>query len=428
VDHHVETMFAGICQVLPAHYATFDKAGLTQHAYWHLPDQPLSPTLDEARERLYELLTSAVSLRLRSDVPIGSLLSGGLDSTTIVCIVRHLLDRQAAANTFDFFSAVFHEEQFSERRYIEHTVAQTGMPIHWIYPDPTQLVETLPRLLHHQEFPFRSLAVYSQWEIMRHVRQTPIVVLLNGQGSDEIFAGYTAHYYALIAEYLRRLRPGKGWREMRALHQAREITLIRGFASALRELLKATPLRQLARYRPLPYLNRPYHPAEGWERQRDIFRDALARNLTFSALPEYLRYEDRNSMAFTLESRLPFMDYRLVEWAMSLPAELKIKEAMSKRVLREMARPLIPAAVAGREDKMGFVSPQEQWQRTVLTPALDAVFAQDLQAIFAFLNGKRAAMIYRQYQNGHNDNWTWVWRVACLFWWYHAWWEGQHVG
>lgn len=427
VDHHTETMFEGICQILPAHYAIMDRSGLTQHVFWRLPDHQARLTLDEAREQLAELLTSAVALRLRSDVPVGSLLSGGLDSTTIVCIVRQLLDRQGAGNTFDFFSAVFHEKAFSERRYIEETVAQTGMPIHWIYPAPERLLEALPRLLYHQEFPFRSLAVYSQWEIMSHVRQTPIVVLLDGQGSDEIFAGYTAHYYALMAEYLRRLRPDRAWREARSLSRSREMTLMQGLAGALRQLIKASPLNTLVQHRPIPYLTRPYRPAGGWARQSDIFRDALVRNLTFSALPEYLRYEDRNSMAFTLESRLPFMDYRLVEWAMSLPSELKIDGAVSKRVLREMARPLIPTAVAERKDKMGFVSPQEQWQRDVLKPVLDSAFARDLQAILPFLDGARAVAMYREYQAGRNDNWAWVWRVACLTWWYQHWWKGGQM-
>jgi len=427
VDHHVETMFEDVYQLLPAHYAVLDRTGLSQSAYWHLPDQQVELTLDAACEQLQQLLTSAVALRLRSDVPIGSLLSGGLDSTTIVCIVRQLLDQQDADNTFEFFSAVFKEESFSERRYIEDTVVQTGMPIHWIYPDPERLLETLPQLLYHQEFPFRSLAVYSQWEIMRHVRQTPTVVLLNGQGSDEVFAGYTAHHYALIAEYLRRVRPAKAWTETCALTKAREISLIQAIVGSLRELIKGSALKGLVRYRPLPYLNRPYRPATAGVWQHDVFRNALARNLTFSALPEYLRYEDRNSMAFTLESRLPFMDYRLVEWAMSLPLDLKVDRAISKRVLREMARPLIPLSVTGRRDKMGFVSPQELWQHNVLKSALDTVFEQDLCAIFPFLNNERTNRIYQAYQSGHNNHWTWVWRVACMYWWHRAWWGAWNV-
>jgi asparagine synthase (glutamine-hydrolysing) len=422
VDHHPETMFEGIHQLMPAHYAVWDRSGLTEQAYWRLPDRQHPLGLKEAAEQLTDLLTSSVALRLRSDVPVGSLLSGGLDSTTIVCIVRQLLDQQNANNEFHFFSAVFQEEAFSERRYIEDTVAQTGMSIHWIYPDPEKLLETLPQLLYHQEFPFRSLSVYSQWEVMRHVHQTPIVVLLDGQGSDEIFAGYTAHYYALIAEYVRRLQPAQALHYARVLLAQRDLAPFQILAVVTNELIKASPLRALKRFH-VPYLTCPYRPSEGWVRQKDIFRNALVHDLTFSALPEYLRYEDRNSMAFTLESRLPFMDYRLVEWAMSLPPELKIEGAISKRVLRTIARPLIPAAVAERTDKMGFVSPQQDWQRDVLQPALDAAFAQDLQMMFSFLDGKQVKEIYRQYRTGQIDNWAWIWRVACLTWWRTYWWD-----
>jgi len=429
LDHLPETLFKGVFQLLPGHYAVFDRNGFSQNQYWALASgqtllrgQPM-PTYEEARSQLDELLTSAVALRLRSDVPIGSLLSGGLDSTTIVCIVRRLLDQQNAGNGFDFFSAVFHEEAYSERKYIEETVAQTHMPIHWIYPDPARLEATLPDLIHHQEFPFRSLAVYSQWEIMRAVSQTPIVVLLNGQGSDEIFGGYTAHYHALIAEYLRRFQPGNAWGEARQLSRAREIALVQLIGGALRELVKASPLAHLARQRRLPYLNRPYESPAGPQPNGDIFRRALARNLTYSALPEYLRYEDRNSMAFTLESRLPFLDYRLVEWAMSLPPEYKIKGVESKRILRDYARPFIPASISARSDKMGFVSPQEKWQRESLAPILDKVFRRDLQDQFSFLNMAACREIYRQYQSGTTNVWSWVWRLAGLAWWYDHWWN-----
>jgi len=421
-DHHAETVFEGIYQIRPAHYATFNSFGLHHQCYWQPPSQENQLTLDSAIEQLSSLLTSSIKLRLRSDVPIGSLLSGGLDSTTIVCLVHQLLGQQHPDNSFDFFSAVFKEEAFSERKYIEDTVAQTNMPIHWIYPNPDELTEKIPKLLYHQEFPFRSLAVYSQWEIMRSVAQTPIKVLLNGQGSDEIFGGYTAHYNALIAEYARRLRLGRAWQEVRSFSRSRNISLMQVLVLSLWELVKTSPFNRLANQRPVAYFNRGYRPVHTAPQQADVFREALIRNLTFSALPEYLRYEDRNSMAFTLESRLPFMDYRLVEWAMSLPAELKIKGTSSKRVLREMARPIIPDSVSTRTDKMGFVSPQEEWQRHTLKPMLDSVFNQDLQAIFPFLDGTRVQSMYRQYQAGHNNNWALMWRIANLTWWYQYWW------
>lgn len=155
-----------------------------------------------------------------------------------------------------------------------------------------------------------------------------------------------------------------------------------------------------------------------------MFDDALVRNLTYNALPEYLRYEDRNSMAFTLESRLPFLDFRLVEWAMQLPASLKIKDIANKRVLRMMAQPLIPESVAARRDKIGFVSPQYQWQHSELKQVFDEVFAQDLQQRFPFLNGEWIRNAYRSYQQqeaGDNLQGGLFWKLFCLVSWHQVW-------
>lgn len=168
------------------------------------------------------------------------------------------------------------------------------------------------------------------------------------------------------------------------------------------------------------YLNRHYEPDMSLPQADGLLARRLIQNLTLSALPEYLRYEDRNSMAFTLESRLPFLDYRLVEWAMTLPAEYKIS-GQSKAILRQAARPMIPPAVADRTDKMGFVSPQETWQRKELRPLFDRVFQQDLQGVFPFLNQQKIRARYDAYQDGRFQDWAWVWRIACLYWWHQQW-------
>ena len=425
VDHDVETMFENIYQLAPAHYAVFDTTGLTARAYWSLPADKLALSLTDACDQLHELLKSAIQLRLRSDVPVGSLLSGGLDSTTIVCLVQQLLTAEHATNSFESFSAVFNEEEFSERCYIEDTVAQTKLPVHWIYPDPNLLAETLPQLLYHQEFPLRSLAVYSQWTIMEKVRCAGIRVLLNGQGSDEIFGGYTAHYPALIASYIQRGRLKAAWQEGQSFVRNRNASMMSVAQSIGYHFGQTFFPGLIFRRRPRPFLRNGYQPDEKRTFADNMFDDALVRNLTYSALPEYLRYEDRNSMAFTLESRLPFLDFRLVEWAMRLPAALKIKDVANKRVLRTMAQPLIPASISARRDKMGFVSPQYQWQHRELKQAFDQVFAQDLQQRFSFLNGpwlQDAYGAYQQKETGDTVQGGLFWKIFCLASWHDVWW------
>jgi asparagine synthase (glutamine-hydrolysing) len=424
VDHHKETMFEGVCQLLPAQYLKISEAGQSENSYWHLPHETRSVSLEDAAEELLNLLTSAVDLRLRSDVPVGSLLSGGLDSTTIVCLVKQLLDNKNATNPFECFSAVFHEEEFSEKHYIEATVKQVEMPIHWVYPDPLKLKETFSDLLYHQEFPVRTLSVYSQWELMKKVASTDIKVLLNGQGSDEIFGGYSHHLAALAAE---KIRMG---RLVMAIKQAGHIVRDRGYGNlhtalmVAYELLKPLlPKGNLPR-RPISCLNEWYGSDKTWERRKNRLSDRLSHDLGCSALPEYLRYEDRNSMAFTLESRLPFLDYRLVEWAFKLPDSIKIDDGISKRVLRWAVDDMIPASILERRDKVGFFAPMALWQRGVLrNDILQALDSDDINGRLPFLSSDVVRKQFFSFSEGDNNNWALSWRISCMIWWHQNWWK-----
>lgn len=426
VDHHEQSLFDGISQLMPGHFAVFDQTGFHTSRYWQLPKAPLQLSFSEASQQLQEMLTSAVSLRLRSDVPVGSLLSGGLDSTAIVCIIHRLLTEQQATNSFECFSAVYKEEEYSERQYVEAVIGQTQLPIHWVFPNAEQLIEDFDALLYYQELPIRSLAVYSQWALMKKVSQTPITVLLNGQGSDEVFAGYTNYSFELIAEYLRRFRWLKAWQESEALSRVRPWTPLHILRRGIGEW-KAQAWTTSASTDSIPYFNKSYQPHQWQPESEDLFRNALVKSLMFSALPEYLRYDDRNSMAFTLEGRLPFMDYRLIEWAMNLPAQFKVDRALSKRVLRHASQDFIPESVAQRRDKMGFVTPQQAWQKNELAPYLERMFQSDLQEIFPFLNLKACQTRYKDYTHGADQHWGWVWRVACLYWWHQRMLEGKEA-
>jgi asparagine synthase (glutamine-hydrolysing) len=423
IDHHEQTVFEGIHQLMPGHYAIWAEKELKIRRYWDLPQVRSSESLGEATDSLAELLASAVDLRLRSDVPVGTLLSGGLDSTTIACLISRRRQPDRASAGYDAFSAVFEEESFSEKKYIEDTIDQTKLPIHWIFPRADMVESELRDLLYYQDFPFRSLSTFSQWIIMREIEKTPIKVLLNGQGSDEIFAGYTQHYYALAVQYFGRFELRNGWQLLSFLRTQRGVaprTIARNLAANVQMALLNGRRSVLSSP---DYLNQRYKADVILPAADGLLDRRLAQNLMVTALPEYLRYEDRNSMAYTLESRLPFLDYRLVEWAMTLPADYKISTGSSKHVLREAARPLIPASVADRQDKMGFVSPQEVWQRNALRPLLDDAFKEDLQSYFPFLNAKRVRERYQRYQEKSENDWAWVWRVACLYWWHKTWWD-----
>jgi len=418
IDHHEQTLLEGISQVRPGTWMKAGPSGIRKRVYWQVQSRREAISETDAVDQLDELLTSAVELRLRSDVPVGSLLSGGLDSTTIVCLVRKILDDRRAENDFEFFSAVFDEEAYSERKYIEKTVEQTKMPVHWVTPDPERLEATLPQLLFHQDFPFRSLAVYSQWSLMEQVRRSNIVVLLNGQGSDEIFGGYGSHNAALAAEQLGRARLFAAWKTFRCLVRTRDVSPKLAALMIGYELLKQIRKPELPK-RPAPRLNRPLVAERDWPRQTGALTDRLAHDLCCSAMPEYLRYEDRTSMAFTLESRLPFLDYRLVEWAFTLPSSLRITGASSKHVLRRFAEDLIPSAVVGRTDKMGFVSPQELWQKDILADVISDKLTTHHSSLVDILSATGLKAV-EDHQRRRSGDWAFIWRLYCYLKWTEA--------
>jgi len=419
IDHSTATLHPGVVQVEPGAFVVYDHAGATLKAssYWTLPDgDPRDDLpLEQAIEEFGALFNSAVDVRMRSDVPVGSLLSGGLDSTAIVTNL-HSRGRFPDGG-FRSFSAVYAETEFSERSYIEATAAQSdGLDARYLVIDPDRLTAELPEVIRAQDAPFRSLAVYCQWLLYRDIRaSSPVVVLLNGQGSDEAFGGYTRHLYSLLGSHAIHGRLGDLARDAAWLHRNRGAgpgeLLLNVAAGVMHGLRGARPSSHtLAR----PWLTQPLEVRADF-RHRDPFENNLRSNLRYSALPEYLRYEDRNSMSASLETRLPFLDYRLVEWAATLPARLKIHRGESKRVVRRATAGYVPEAVRARTDKMGFTSPQERWQRDepLAGWVRDGIDRLDL----ATVDGAELSSGYdRHVAHGGGDPFVWF-RAACTGWW-----------
>ena len=420
LDHSSESFYNEVNSLPPATYASYNatNGSISQHVYWTLKDvhKDVFITQDEAARQFEEIFESSINLRMRSDVPVGTLLSGGLDSSSIVCNLRKTAS--AEDEELHFFSAVFHEKEFSEKQYVTKIEkAYQGLRPHYVYPKPGDLLKHLDSLCYTQDFPFRSLAVFSQNKLYQEVRQSSAVaVLLNGQGGDELFGGYTAHYYSLMLSYLFSLRFSSFMRELHSFSQNRskssrhvlssllKLSMIHVFRTLFSARLTTGPCGVFKRARMVRA------PVFSW----DPFESNLKENLHYSALPEYLRYEDRNSMAYSLESRLPFLDYRLVEWAFSLPAKLKIAGSKDKAVIRDAVSSYVPADIVNRRDKMGFVSPQEIWQKQQLKPLLDEAVAN---IVLPSLNRKKLKEYYGSYENNRDKNWPFWWRIASLYHW-----------
>lgn len=407
-DHTSQTFFKDIFQLEPNRYIEFSKKGIKDHQYWRMEEE------ENVTEEMIEIkLKEAIALRMRSDVEVGSLLSGGIDSSLILGIIN----TEKYTEKFQTFSAVFKEEKFSEKKYIDEFNADSiDLEKHYIYPKAEELSNIMDDLLYTQEEPFRSLAVFSQYEIYKYVKHnTDVTVLLNGQGADEIFTGYTEYYYVYLLELLREFKLNLFVKEFFFFSKNREVSKI----SLSKDLVINFLSRYIRKSDKHKIFNKKFYVEKKNKKFNNLLKNSLWTSLTFSALREYLRYEDKNSMKFSLESRLPFLDFRLVQSAFSLSNKNKINNGLSKKVLREIAKGKIPNKTLNRKDKMGFVSPQEVWQKTILKNELDISFeCIKTNGLFDFIDNKNISTIYK---NNKLNDWGLVWRVYMIYKWKNVW-------
>lgn len=411
IDHTKQTLFKDIFQLEPNSYVKYSKQSIEILQYWEPKEEK-----NISKDHIEQTLNDAIKLRMRSDVEVGSLLSGGIDSSTILGIIN----KEKYTNNFQTFSAVFKEERFSEKKYIDKfTTDNIELKKHFIYPKAEELVNTIDELIYVQEEPFRSLAVFSQYEIYKYIKShTDTTVLLNGQGADEIFTGYTKYYFTYLLELLRTKKFRLFKQEFNSLTQNRNIkkhTLFKQlFISFLSDYIRKSDKYKL--------FNKEFILTKANKKYKNLLKDDLWNSLTFSALREYLRYEDKNSMRFSLESRLPFLDFNLVQSAFSLENKAKIKDGLSKVVLRDIAKNKIPNGTLNRKDKMGFISPQEVWQKTILKDEFDKVFEDiKLNGIFNFIDNNKAYSIYQDYKNNKLNDWSLIWRIYSVYKWKKVW-------
>jgi len=417
LDRGAETFFQDILSLPPAHALLFspDPECLSIWRYWDLdPGAEIRLASDDAYgERLLELLEDSVRIRLRSDVPVGSSLSGGLDSSTIVSLIaRHLSGQRQ-----ETFSARFHDARFDEGPYIQRVVESVGVQPHFVYPDPAKLPDELEALTWHQDEPFFGSSVYAQWCVMRLARESGVTVLLDGQGGDELLAGY--HYF--FGSYYRGLLQDFRWGTF--LSSIYRFTRDRGYGSLPVIFFYLLP----SSVRPaLRRLARPAADSAAFARQwtatptkpvsrfKDPLKAALYQTLTADVLPLLLRYADRNSMAFSREVRLPLLDHRLVEFLFSIPSDQKIRGGETKVVLRNAIRGVVPEAIRTRTDKLGFAPPQAVWLRGPLRSWAEDVFHSSAFRQRPWIENKTVEHVWHRFLTGQSQWDTIVWRWLSL--------------
>ncbi len=351
----VETLPAGCNMKL-------ENGNLTINRYYELD---LTQKLEGKNEiqkidHFRDLFLSSLKFHMRSDVPVGACLSGGIDSSAIVSGLCHM-NSEIDLNTFTIYYTG--EGDVDERPFVDLVLEK--YPIvkgHFRSPNVEEVQDEFKRALYHQDVPPASSSFLSQYFLMKMISDNGIKVVLDGQGSDEYLAGYFHTFYRVIADEFCNLRFKRAFSELKASHRYRESNksvigeLAKSFLASIFSESKLYELEyrfyepRITTFKGVPDL--------GLKRYKGTKTDNFLYNLMFTtSLPNLLHYEDRNSMAFSIESRVPFLDHRLIEFAFSLPTSDKISAGITKRILRESMKGIIPEEVYNRRDKKGFVTP-----------------------------------------------------------------------
>lgn len=383
-DSSSETMFKGIYQLNAAHNLTIKNNRLNKYRYWDLKNAPNTYDLNfKEKELLYrqyrDLLFSSVSQHMQSDVDIWTLLSGGLDSSAITCI-QNILKNKGLINqtSIKTISIVYDQEEINEYEYVKEISNTQGIINHRINSAHDEVINSLEKVIYLQDEPFSQMVTFNHYFLMKKIRENNIKVVLSGQGSDECLAGYLpllSSYY--FADLLKSFKLIKLFNEIKyCLNKNNPIFY--PLPLLLMQMTKAVAPRDLTALIKAKFIEKSLNliadDFKGMRKEANpdinnknnfsILNQNMYRMLIDDNLPRILRMEDRNSMSFSIEERVPFLDHRLVEFAFSLSDEKKIDKGVSKKILRESLKGILPEKIRTRTNKLGFNAPESEWMKS----------------------------------------------------------------
>lgn len=435
-DHTAETMFEGVSQIRGGECVLIDAGGtgdlkVDVKRWYPASAGKLSISEREAAERFRDLLTDSVRLHLRSDVPVGSCLSGGLDSSAIVCLMSNMMGSGTGGVRVNTVSACYAEKSVDEKPFMDEVVKHAHAQPHFVYPKPEDVFQRASDITWHQDEPFGSTSIFAQWCVFEEARRVGVKVMLDGQGADEQLAGYHTAFAYRIAGLIRQGRLDAAAKTMLARRSELGTTLAQ---QLFMTTIALTPDFAIAR------LHKTYQKLwkGGWldtqvirERGNRCTATYEARKraglgpvidirslcvvLTYATnLPMLLHWEDRNSMAHSIEARVPFLDHPLVEFALSLGNDHKIKGATTKQVLRRAMTGIMPDVVINRRDKLGFATPEQIWFRGPLARQVNDRVERTLSLYPDLFDAKAVrANIVRMLNGGAPLDFS-LWRIVNL--------------
>jgi asparagine synthase (glutamine-hydrolysing) len=352
INFNSETFFNNVFRFPNAScsYISSTNFNLQFKKYYTLKAEPTKLSYTEAIEKFTYLLNDAVKIRLRADVPVGVAVSGGLDSSAIFALAYEQLKQSNKQHLLNTFSVISPNEEGDESQHINALLDGYNCLKHTVSPLSEFSVEDLKTHLYYHDFPTITSSFYADFCLSRLTAQHGVKVLLNGQGADEVFAGYHHHFYKYAATLLKQLKFNQYKEEVNAFSYLKSFNPEKA-KSAINSELKLW-LKQKIGFQ----VKDEYGVKKAWLNAKNL-NEQMRIDLLETMIPNYLASNDRNTMTFGIESRHPFMDYRLIEFGFSLPDSFKIKNGFQKIIIRDAMKGL-PESIRWRKDKMGFTSPE----------------------------------------------------------------------
>ncbi len=431
-DSNDETFVAEVRHLLPAQLIEFDieSCAIIRVAKWWQPSlaRQSEVSFESAAEAVRESFLGSIRHQLRSDVPIGAALSGGIDSSAVVCAMR-LVEPDADINTFSYIAS---GTPLNEEKWVDLVNAHVGARVHKVETNEQDLLRDLDDMLIAQGEPFGSTSIYAQYCVFRLARERGVTVTLDGQGADELLAGYTGYPGSRLLSLIETSgltaahRFARGWSDWpsrsypMAMLELGRVVLPNGIYAEARKLFGRD-------FQP-DWLDVGAFQARGiqFEEER-LVRSAdnrgrrvvehLAHSLQERGLPALLRHADRSSMRFSVESRVPFLTNEMADLLLGLPEEYLISPTgETKSVFRAAMRGIVPDAILDRRDKVGFATPEQQWL-TALAPQLREILHRDVAEV-PFLKGKHLIAAFDSIIEGRKPFSWQLWRWFNFARWY----------
>ncbi len=422
-----DTFFADVQSLPAAHYAVISlqaPADVSPQRYWSpVYDQSLTDRASAAA-MIRERFVDSVRLHLRADVPLGTMLSGGIDSSAIVAAVRRELGTGSELHTFSFVTP---GDPLDETHFIRLMSQAAGTIAHEVEATPAAFIADIETLVRRQGEPFGSTSIYAQYKVAEAAQAAGIKVLLDGQGADELFAGYRFYLGARVAGLIAQGEPVKAARLLARISQMPGVKLpsavfhtlaaldVPGAAAMVGRLAaSAGPGDLILAANSAGTID--VAPTRRMPRRLALF-DRLNASLEREVLPQLLRFEDRNTMAFSIEARVPFLDVPLAQAACRLAPDLLIDDTgLTKSVLRDALAGLVPAEILARRDKIGFATPEARWLKAS-AGWIERELAMADPSSTPFLDLARVRQVLPAMASGERAWQPWGWRILSVLIW-----------